>query len=102
LQCTDVCESKSMLYNDFLDFYYDGWIETLDWVVKQDVDVVVRRLAHSAALILLARLLLSLLFPVKGMSHIDHQKHRSGNRQGEDEQAPYNCRIFRCLKTITL
>lgn len=40
LQCTDVCESKSMPYNDFLDFYYDGWIETLDWVLQQPVDVV--------------------------------------------------------------
>jgi glyoxylase-like metal-dependent hydrolase (beta-lactamase superfamily II) len=40
LQCTDVCESKSMPYNDFLDFYYDGWIETLDWVLQQDVDVI--------------------------------------------------------------
>jgi glyoxylase-like metal-dependent hydrolase (beta-lactamase superfamily II) len=40
LQCTDACESKSMPYNDFLDFYYDGWIETLDWVVQQDVDVI--------------------------------------------------------------
>jgi glyoxylase-like metal-dependent hydrolase (beta-lactamase superfamily II) len=40
LQCTDVCESRSMPYNDFLDFYYDGWIETLDWVLEQDVDVV--------------------------------------------------------------
>jgi glyoxylase-like metal-dependent hydrolase (beta-lactamase superfamily II) len=40
LQCTDVCEGKSMPYNDFLDFYYDGWIETLDWVVQQDVDVI--------------------------------------------------------------
>ena len=40
LQCTDVCESKSMPYNDFLDFYYDGWIETLDWVLAQDVDVI--------------------------------------------------------------
>lgn len=40
LQCTDVCESKSMPYNDFLDFYYDGWVETLDWVIKQDVDVI--------------------------------------------------------------
>jgi glyoxylase-like metal-dependent hydrolase (beta-lactamase superfamily II) len=40
LQCTDVCESKSMPYNDFLDFYYDGWIETLDWVAQQDVDVI--------------------------------------------------------------
>lgn len=40
LQCTDVCESKSMPYNDFLDFYYDGWIETLDWVLQQDVDII--------------------------------------------------------------
>lgn len=40
LQCTDVCQSKSMPYNDFLDFYYPGWIETLDWVAAQDVDVI--------------------------------------------------------------
>jgi glyoxylase-like metal-dependent hydrolase (beta-lactamase superfamily II) len=40
LQCTDVCEAKSMPYNDFLDFYYDGWIETLDWVIKQNVDII--------------------------------------------------------------
>jgi glyoxylase-like metal-dependent hydrolase (beta-lactamase superfamily II) len=40
LQCTDVCESRSMPYNDFLDFYYDGWIETLDWVLRQDVDII--------------------------------------------------------------
>jgi glyoxylase-like metal-dependent hydrolase (beta-lactamase superfamily II) len=40
LQCTDVCESRTMPYNDFLDFYYDGWIETLDWVLQQDVDVI--------------------------------------------------------------
>jgi glyoxylase-like metal-dependent hydrolase (beta-lactamase superfamily II) len=40
LQCTDVCESKSMPYNDFLDFYYPGWIETLDWVAQQDVDII--------------------------------------------------------------
>lgn len=40
LQCTDVCESKSMPYNDFLDFYYPGWIETLDWVAQQDVDFI--------------------------------------------------------------
>lgn len=40
LQCTDVCESKSMPYNDFLDFYYPGWIETLDWVLQQDVDFI--------------------------------------------------------------
>lgn len=40
LQCTDVCENKSMPYNDFLDFYYDGWIETLDWVIAQDVEII--------------------------------------------------------------
>lgn len=40
LQCTDVCESKSMPYNDFLDFYYDGWIETLDWVIEKHAAVI--------------------------------------------------------------
>ena len=40
LQCTDVCEAKSMPYNDFLDFYYPGWIETLDWVMNQPVDFI--------------------------------------------------------------
>ena len=40
IQCTDVCQSKTMPYNDFLDFYYDGWIETLDWVISQDVDII--------------------------------------------------------------
>jgi len=40
LQCTDVCENHSMPYNDFLDFYYPGWIETLDWVARQDVDLI--------------------------------------------------------------
>jgi glyoxylase-like metal-dependent hydrolase (beta-lactamase superfamily II) len=40
LQCTDVGENHSMPYNDFLDFYYDGWIETLDWVLAQDVDII--------------------------------------------------------------
>lgn len=40
LQCTDVGENHSMPYNDFLDFYYDGWIETLDWALAQDVDVI--------------------------------------------------------------
>jgi glyoxylase-like metal-dependent hydrolase (beta-lactamase superfamily II) len=36
VQCTDLCESKTMPYNDFLD-YHDCWIDTLDWVIKQDV-----------------------------------------------------------------
>jgi glyoxylase-like metal-dependent hydrolase (beta-lactamase superfamily II) len=40
LQCTDVCENRSMPYNDFLDSYYDGWIETLDWVLQQEVDII--------------------------------------------------------------
>lgn len=38
LQLTDIGQSKTMPYNDFLDFYYDGWIETLDWVLQQDID----------------------------------------------------------------
>jgi hypothetical protein len=29
-----------MPYNDFLDFYYEGWIETLEWVLRQDVDFI--------------------------------------------------------------
>ena len=40
LQCSDVCQNMTLPYNDFLDFYYDGWIETLDWVATQDVDVI--------------------------------------------------------------
>lgn len=40
IQCTDVCQSKTMPYNDFLDFYYDGWIKTLDWVIDQDVEII--------------------------------------------------------------
>lgn len=40
LQCTDICQSKTMPYMDFLDFYYDGWIQSLDWVLAQDVDYI--------------------------------------------------------------
>jgi hypothetical protein len=29
-----------MPFNDLPDFYYDGYIETFDWVLKQDVDVI--------------------------------------------------------------
>jgi glyoxylase-like metal-dependent hydrolase (beta-lactamase superfamily II) len=36
MQLTDIGESDTMPYNDFLDFYYDGWIKTLDWALKQD------------------------------------------------------------------
>jgi glyoxylase-like metal-dependent hydrolase (beta-lactamase superfamily II) len=40
LQCTDVCGNHSMPFNDFPDFYYDGFVETLNWVLEQDVDVI--------------------------------------------------------------
>lgn len=40
LQCTDICQSQTMPYMDFMDFYYDGWIESLDWVIEQDVDLI--------------------------------------------------------------
>jgi glyoxylase-like metal-dependent hydrolase (beta-lactamase superfamily II) len=40
MQLTDIGESDTMPYNDFLDFYYDGWIETLDWALKQDVNYI--------------------------------------------------------------
>lgn len=40
LQCTDICQSNTFPYNDFLDFYYDGWIETLDWILAQDVEII--------------------------------------------------------------
>lgn len=40
MQCTDVCQAKTFPYMDFLDFYYEGWIKTLDWVAQQDVDVI--------------------------------------------------------------
>lgn len=40
MQLTDIGESNTMPYNDFLDFYYDGWIKSLDWALKQDVDYI--------------------------------------------------------------
>lgn len=40
MQLTDIGESNTMPYNDFLDFYYDGWIKSLDWVLKQDVNYI--------------------------------------------------------------
>lgn len=38
LQCTDICQSKTLPYMDFLDFYYDGWVKTLNWVLEQDIE----------------------------------------------------------------
>lgn len=40
MQCTDICQAQTMPYSDFLDFYYTGWIDTLDWVIEQDVEVM--------------------------------------------------------------
>lgn len=40
LQCTDICQNKTMPYNDFLDFYYPGWIDTLDWIAQKDIDFI--------------------------------------------------------------
>ncbi|MGF1801319.1 MBL fold metallo-hydrolase [Vibrio gigantis] len=40
LQCTDICQSQTMPYSDFLDFYYTGWIDSLDWVIAQDIEVI--------------------------------------------------------------
>ena len=40
LQCTDICGSDSLPFNDFPDFYYDGWIENLKWVQTLDIDWV--------------------------------------------------------------
>lgn len=40
MQCTDVCQSETFPYMDFLDFYYPGWIETLDWVIDKNPDVI--------------------------------------------------------------
>mgnify|MGYP003296728811 CR=1 FL=1 len=40
MQLTDIGESNTMPYNDFLDFYYDGWVETLDWILQQDVNYI--------------------------------------------------------------
>jgi glyoxylase-like metal-dependent hydrolase (beta-lactamase superfamily II) len=40
MQCTDVCQSQTFPYMDFLDFYHPGWIETLDWVIEMDPDVI--------------------------------------------------------------
>ena len=41
LQCVDVCEAgRALPFNDFPDFYYDGFIATLDWVIKQDAEVI--------------------------------------------------------------
>lgn len=38
LLATDFCPVGRVPFNDFPDFYYDGWMESLDWVGAQDFD----------------------------------------------------------------
>ncbi|WP_327984879.1 MBL fold metallo-hydrolase [Bergeyella porcorum] len=40
MQLTDVGQNETFPYNDFLDFYYDGWIETLDFAIAQNYDII--------------------------------------------------------------
>lgn len=40
MQLTDVGQNETMPFNDFLDFYYDGWIETLDFAIAQNYDYI--------------------------------------------------------------
>lgn len=46
LQLTDVGESKTMPYNDFLDFYYDGWVATLDWLYSKMLIILMLAIIH--------------------------------------------------------
>ena len=40
MTATDFCPVGALPYNDFLDFYYDGWMESLHWLDRQDFDVL--------------------------------------------------------------
>ena len=40
LFCADVCQGGTLPFQDLHDMYYDGWIETLEWVLKQDIDII--------------------------------------------------------------
>ncbi len=62
LQCTNVCENHTLPYNDFLNFYYSAWIETLNWVRAQDIDVTDKdQLAQRDYIVDLHQLLLDLV-----------------------------------------
>lgn len=37
LDCPDVCRGDTLPFEDLHDMYYDGWIETVRWVLKQDI-----------------------------------------------------------------
>lgn len=40
VQAVDFCPVGAVPYNDFLDFYYDGWIANLEWLQRLDFDVL--------------------------------------------------------------
>jgi glyoxylase-like metal-dependent hydrolase (beta-lactamase superfamily II) len=40
MMAVDICPVGALPFNDFLDFYYDGWMESLRWLDRQDFDVL--------------------------------------------------------------
>lgn len=40
IQAVDITTPGSVPFNEFPDFYYDGWVETLQWILRQDIDIV--------------------------------------------------------------
>jgi glyoxylase-like metal-dependent hydrolase (beta-lactamase superfamily II) len=40
MMAVDFCPVGALPYNDFLDFYYDGWMESLHWLDSQDFDTL--------------------------------------------------------------
>jgi glyoxylase-like metal-dependent hydrolase (beta-lactamase superfamily II) len=40
MMAADFCPVGALPYNDFLDFYYDGWMESLHWLNRQEFDIL--------------------------------------------------------------
>jgi len=40
MNCPDVCRGDTLPFQDLHDMYYDGWIETVEWILKQDVEFI--------------------------------------------------------------
>lgn len=40
MMAVDFCPIGYLPYNDFLDFYYDGWMKSLRWLNQQDFDIL--------------------------------------------------------------
>jgi glyoxylase-like metal-dependent hydrolase (beta-lactamase superfamily II) len=40
LNCPDVCRGDTLPFQDLHDMYYDGWIKTVRWVLKQDIEFI--------------------------------------------------------------